>query len=125
MGSSVRRSSENIRGPPKAPETARSGTFQQLVQAIRQNNHRASPSWSASVSTDALGKFQTACIMDPESEVGCMNMGIAFLNMQRYEDARRVLNEIRFPQAQNPVPWFNLGLLEKDRRPDKRRAQGI
>ena len=51
--------------------------------------------------------------MDPNSEVGCMNMGIAFLNMQHYEDARRVLTKSTSRQAQSPVPWFNLGLLEK------------
>ena len=62
---------------------------------------------------DALGKFQTACIMAPESDAGCMNMGIAFLNMQRYEDARRVLEKSASREAKNPAPWFNLGFLEK------------
>ena len=62
---------------------------------------------------DALGKFQAACILAPESDVGCMNMGIAFLNMQRYEDARRVLEKSASREAQNPAPWFNLGFLER------------
>lgn len=83
-----------------------------LVQAIRDNNVGIAL-LELQRFTDALGKFQTACIMDPDSEVGCMNMGIALLNMQRYDDARRVLTKSASRQAQSPVPWFNLGLVEK------------
>jgi tetratricopeptide (TPR) repeat protein len=61
----------------------------------------------------ALGKFQTACIMDSQSDVGCLNMGIAFLYMQRYEDARRVLAKSASKEPKNPRAWFNLGLVER------------
>ncbi|HWF37996.1 MAG TPA: FG-GAP-like repeat-containing protein [Candidatus Acidoferrales bacterium] len=84
----------------------------QQVEAIRQNNIGRAL-MERQHFEDALGKFQTACIMDPDSEVGCMNMGIALLYMQHYEDARRVLVKSTSRQAQSPVPWFNLGLLEK------------
>jgi hypothetical protein len=30
----------------------------------------------------ALGKFQRACIIDPDTDTGCVNVGIAFLNMR-------------------------------------------
>ena len=61
----------------------------------------------------ALGKFQTACILDPRSDVGCLNTGIAFLNMGRYDDARRILETSVQRDLQSPRAWFNLALLER------------
>jgi Flp pilus assembly protein TadD len=61
----------------------------------------------------ALGKFQTACILDPASDVGCLNTGIAFLNMRRYDDARRILETSAQRDPQSPRAWFNLALLER------------
>jgi tetratricopeptide (TPR) repeat protein len=84
----------------------------QQADAIRQNNIGIAL-MERQRFDDALGKFQSACIQDPDSEVGCMNMGIAFLYMQHYEDARRVFVKSTSRQAQNPTPWFNLGLLDK------------
>jgi Tfp pilus assembly protein PilF len=67
----------------------------------------------------ALGKFQRACILDPDTDTACLNMGIAFLNMQRFDDARKVLEKAAERESQNPRVWFNLGLLEKaSNRPD-------
>jgi Flp pilus assembly protein TadD len=62
---------------------------------------------------EALGKFQTACILDPQSDVGCLNSGIALLNMRRYDDARRVLETSVQRDPQSPRGWFNLALLER------------
>ncbi|HYL68504.1 MAG TPA: FG-GAP-like repeat-containing protein, partial [Candidatus Limnocylindria bacterium] len=39
--------------------------------------------------------------------------GIALLNMQRFDDARRILTKSAERDPQNPRVWFNLGLLEK------------
>jgi len=61
----------------------------------------------------ALGRFQRACILDSQSDVGCLNSGIALLNMQRFDDARRILAKSAERDPQNPRVWFNLGLLEK------------
>ena len=61
----------------------------------------------------ALGKFQRACILDAESDIGCLNSGIAHLNMQRFDAARRILAKSAERDPQNPRVWFNLGLLEK------------
>ena len=61
----------------------------------------------------ALGKFQRACILDPETDTGCLNVGIAFLNMQRFDEARTILEKSAQRDPQNPRVWFNLGLLEK------------
>ena len=63
---------------------------------------------------EALGRFQTACVMDLSSDVGCLNMGIALLNMKQYEDARKILEKSADRDAQNPRAWFNLALLERE-----------
>ncbi|MGD0958004.1 MAG: FG-GAP-like repeat-containing protein [Candidatus Acidiferrales bacterium] len=62
---------------------------------------------------EALGKFQTACVLDPESDTGCLNAGIALLNMRRYDDARNMLAKSAERDPQNPRSWFNLALLER------------
>jgi tetratricopeptide (TPR) repeat protein len=62
---------------------------------------------------EALGRFQTACVMDVTSDVGCVNMGIALLNMKQYDDARKILEKSADRDAQNPRAWFNLALLER------------
>ena len=61
----------------------------------------------------ALAKFTRACIMDPQSDVGCTNMGIALVNMQKFDQARDILEKSAQRHPRNPVPWFNLGLIEK------------
>ena len=61
----------------------------------------------------ALGKFQTACILDPASDVGCLNTGIALLNMRHYDDARQLLEKSAERDPQSPRAWFNLALLER------------
>ena len=98
------------RPTPSLPNPAPPSSTQ--VHAIRQNNIGIAL-MERQRFEDALGKFQTACIMDPNSEIGCLNMGIAFLNMQRYDDARRVLSKSASKLPQSPVPWFNLGLIDK------------
>ena len=61
---------------------------------------------------EALAKFQAACVMNPESDTGCINMGIALLNMRQLEEAQRVLAKSADRDPENPRAWFNLGLLE-------------
>ena len=52
----------------------------------------------------ALGKFQRACILDPQSDVGCLNTGIAFLNMQRFDEARQILEKAAQRDPRDPTP---------------------
>lgn len=82
------------------------------VEAIRDNNFGMALMEEQRFPA-ALAKFQSACITDPKSDTGCLNMGIAFLAMQQFDDARRVLTKSASKDAQNPRVWFNLGLLEK------------
>ena len=57
---------------------------------------------------EALGKFQTACVLNPESDTGCLNMGIALLTMRGFEDARKVLAKSAERDPQSPRAWYNL-----------------
>jgi tetratricopeptide (TPR) repeat protein len=90
--------------PPVEPE--------QHTEAIRQNN-LGMALMDRHKFAEALGKFQTACVMNPESDAGCLNMGIALLNMLRYDDAERVLAKSAERDPQNARVWFNLGLLNR------------
>jgi superkiller protein 3 len=62
---------------------------------------------------DAYAKFEMACIMDVESDVGCQNSGIALLAMQKYESARQMLSKSTDRNPEYARAWFNLGILEK------------
>jgi tetratricopeptide (TPR) repeat protein len=63
--------------------------------------------------SEAVGRFQTACIMVPDSDVGCLNAGIALLNMQQFDEARKILATAATRDPQNPRAWYNLGLLDR------------
>ena len=82
------------------------------MDALRENNIGIALMERHDFST-ALGRFQRACILSPQSDIGCLNMGIALLNMQAYDDARTVLSKSAQLDPQNPGVWFNLGLLER------------
>lgn len=92
--------------------TEEPGTPSPRLQAIRANNIGLAL-MDRQDFQNALGKFQIACVMDSQSDAGCLNMGIAFLYMQRYDDARRVLAKSASKDAKNPRAWFNLGLVER------------
>jgi Flp pilus assembly protein TadD len=63
---------------------------------------------------EALSRFQRACILNPQSDTGCLNIGIALLNMGQYQDAAAMLAKSAARDPDNPRPWFNLGLLERE-----------
>src|SRR5271168_2677055 len=83
-----------------------------LAQAIRENNLGLAL-MDRHDFPGALGHFQTACVMNPDSDTGCLNMGMALLNMSRYDDARTVLSKSAERDPQSARAWYNLGLLEK------------
>lgn len=80
--------------------------------AIRENNLGVALMTHSEFEA-ALGKFQTACIMNPQSDTGCLNAGIALLNMQHYDDALRLLAKSAERDPRNPRAWFNLALAEQ------------
>ncbi len=82
------------------------------ADVIRENNFGVSL-MNRQQFEKALGKFQRACILDPQTDIGCLNSGIAFLNMQRFDEARAILQKSAERDPRNPWAWFNLGLMEK------------
>src|SRR5271169_5448217 len=82
------------------------------ADVIRENNFGVSL-MNRQQFEKALGKFQRACILDPQTDIGCLNAGIAFLNMQRFDEAREILLKSAQRDPHNPWAWFNLGLMEK------------
>ncbi len=83
-----------------------------LTQAIRENNIGLAL-MDRHDFPGALGRFQTACVMNPDSDTGCLNMGITLMSMGRYDDAQRVLAKSVERDPQNPRAWYSLALLEK------------
>lgn len=61
----------------------------------------------------AFANFQTACIMVPDSDTGCLNSGIALLAMKQYEQARKILSTSAARDPKSARAWFNLGLLDQ------------
>jgi Flp pilus assembly protein TadD len=82
------------------------------VEIIRENNFGVAL-MNRQQFEQALGKFQRACILDPQTDIGCLNTGIALLNMQRFDEARQILEKSAERNPRDPHAWFNLGLLEK------------
>jgi len=83
------------------------------ADAIRENNIGIALMERQEFS-DALPRFQRACILNPQSDVGCLNMGIALLSLRRYDDAANVLAKSAEHDPQNPRPWFDLALLARE-----------
>lgn len=96
----------------KASEAADAEKADPRAEIIRENNFGVAL-MNRQQFEQALGKFQRACILDPQSDVGCLNTGIALLNMQRFDEARQILEKASQRNARDPRAWFNLGLLEK------------
>jgi tetratricopeptide (TPR) repeat protein len=62
---------------------------------------------------EAVGRFQTACIMVPDSDIGCLNAGIALLAMKQYDQARKILTTTASRDPQNVRAWYNIALLDR------------
>jgi Flp pilus assembly protein TadD len=93
-------------------DTAQEPPANPRADVIRENNFGVSL-MNRQQFEKALGKFQRACILDPQSDIGCLNSGIAFLNMQHFDEARVILQKSAERDPRNPWAWFNLGLMEK------------
>src|SRR5688572_27321869 len=57
--------------------------------------------------------FEKAAAADPKLVVARLNQAIALINLQRYDPARELLEEVTTSDPQNPRAWYNLGLLQK------------
>ena len=114
----VANAQQQTKRPRKSKSTDSSASDQadaqaaQHAQIIRENNFGVAL-MNRQQFEQALGKFQRACILEPQSDVGCVNTGIALLNMQRFDEARQIVEKSAERDPRNPRVWFNLGLLEK------------
>jgi tetratricopeptide (TPR) repeat protein len=100
------------RAHKKAVKPAAAQKEDPRAEIIRENNYGVAL-MNRQHFEDALGKFQRACILDQETDIGCVNVGIAYLNMQHLEDAEQILKKSAERDPKNPRVWFNLGLLAK------------
>ncbi|HWG57705.1 MAG TPA: FG-GAP-like repeat-containing protein [Candidatus Acidoferrales bacterium] len=101
---------------PKKPAAAQSAaaTAESRAQAeIARENNLGVALMNRQQFDAALGHFQRVCVLDLESDAGCLNMGIALLNAQHYDQARNALSKSTERDPGNPRGWYNLGLLEK------------
>jgi tetratricopeptide (TPR) repeat protein len=83
-----------------------------LVQAIRENTIGLAIMERHDYAA-ALGHFQTACVLNPASDAGCLNMGLALMGMRRFDDARQILTKSAERDRQNARAWYNLALLAR------------
>ena len=63
--------------------------------------------------SEAFANFQTACIMVPDSNTGCLNSAIALIAMEQYDAAHKILTIDVSREPENPRAWFTLGLLNR------------
>ena len=63
--------------------------------------------------SEAFARFQTACIMVPNSDRGCLNSGIALLAMRQFDQARKILATSAARDPKSARTWYNLGLLDR------------
>ena len=103
------RAQKSADATPSEQEDARAASHAKI---IRENNFGVAL-MNRQQFEHALGKFQRACILEPQSDIGCVNAGIALLNMQRFDEARQILVKSAERDPRNSRVWFNLGLLEK------------
>ncbi len=102
--------------PQPPPRACRARSALAAIEAIRANNIGVALMDRHQFS-GALGKFQTSCVMNPQSEISCLNAGIALLNMLRYDDAQKILGTYADHHPENPRVWFNLALLSSEPKP--------
>lgn len=100
--------------PPQAAASDQTDdTTAPFVSGIRANNVGAAL-MDAHRFSEAFSNFQTACIMVPDSDTGCLNSGIALIAMKQYDEARKILSISVSRDPQSARGWFNLGLLDRD-----------
>jgi tetratricopeptide (TPR) repeat protein len=95
-----------------ADATANSDEVHVSVEGIRANNLGVALMDEHNFS-EAVGRFQTACIMVPDSDTGCLNAGIALVAMKQFEQARKLLTTSLSRDPQSARALFNLGLLDR------------
>ena len=100
---------QTTESPPENTSAEQNSVF---TGGIRDNNVGVAL-MDAHRFSEAFARFQTACIMAPNSDTGCLNSGIALLAMKQFDQARRVLATSAARDPKSARAWYNLGLLER------------
>ncbi|MGH9572434.1 MAG: FG-GAP-like repeat-containing protein [Candidatus Acidiferrales bacterium] len=98
--------------PPTSLDTVSEQQPPVFTGGIRDNNVGVAL-MDAHRFSEAFSRFQTACIMVPDSDTGCLNSGIALLAMRQFVQAQKILSTSAARDAKSASAWFNLGLLAR------------
>jgi tetratricopeptide (TPR) repeat protein len=61
-----------------------------------------------------LNAFQQASKLDPKLAIAKLNQAVALVNLQRIDEAKKLLLEVTQSSPKDPHAWYNLGLLYKN-----------
>ena len=61
-----------------------------------------------------LKSFQEAAALDPKMLIIQLNQGVAYLNLGKVDEARKLLEDVVKQSPKDPHAWYNLGLLYKN-----------
>src|SRR5438067_6701631 len=83
------------------------------AEAARLNN-LGSAYMNQQLFEKALNAFQQASKLDPKLVTARLNQAVALLNLQRVDEAKKLLLEVTQTNVKDPHAWYNLGLLNKN-----------
>jgi len=96
------------------------GLFATAPQAPRPNpaeaarlNNLGSAYMNQQLFEKGLKEFQQAAEADPKLAIARLNEGIAYLNLQKIDEAKGALQATLKQESNNPNAWYNLGLMAK------------
>jgi len=113
-GTQQRRPHSAVKAKPAPPAASRPAALPETFsEAIRENNIGMAL-MERHQFPDALARFQRACVMNPQSDIGCLNMGIALLNMRSYDNAAKILHTSLERDPRSARAWYNLALLDRE-----------
>ena len=69
-----------------------------------------------------LKSFQQAAEADPKLAIARLNQGIAYLNLQKVDEAKAALEDALKQDPKNPNAWYSLGMLAKNTGDARRRS---
>ncbi len=110
----TRHTSPKTGKPAGSARSAPAGAHPEIYQDAIRENDKGMALMERHDFTEALARFERACILNPQSDTGCLNMGIALLNMGHLDEASTILKKSAERNPDNPRTWFNLGLLERE-----------
>ena len=60
-----------------------------------------------------LKSFQQAAEADPKLAMARLNEGVAYLNLQKIDEAKAAFEEALKQDPKSPTAWYGLGMLAK------------